>query len=206
MSRDSYSSCVPASCTPSKHEPSLLGEGQYMRQVVAGEELRPTIYECRHLNDQAIEPTRMCYRPVRSVTTNTTQDQASVFRTALLKRHSTCIIQPRQSNLPKLQRFHPSWFLAKLPSPTEPPFPSLHCVLPLTNTSVSLINVRFSVATCLWNAILPILQRNPEFPSFQFLGSFPSAGSDSVSDEDTLPGDTNPKNRAQGRGKGRKRK
>ena len=62
------------------------------RQVLAGEELRPTIYEYRHLNDQAIEPTRMCYRPVRSVTTNTTQDQASVFRTALLERHSTCII------------------------------------------------------------------------------------------------------------------
>lgn len=62
------------------------------RQVAAGEELRPTIYEYRRLNDQTMEPTRICHRQVRSVTPNAAQDQASAFLTALLARHPRCII------------------------------------------------------------------------------------------------------------------
>ena len=55
------------------------------REVTAGEVLQPTIYEYRRVDGQSTEPTRICNRQDRSVTTNTSRDEVHI-------RHPRCII------------------------------------------------------------------------------------------------------------------
>ena len=62
------------------------------RRVRHGEQLRPTIYEFRPDNDSLIMLTKISLRHTRSVTTNASGPRATAFRSALLRRHQTCIV------------------------------------------------------------------------------------------------------------------
>jgi hypothetical protein len=62
------------------------------RLVMPGEQLGATIYEFRPNNSAFIALTKMSARHKRSVTTITSQDQASQFHDTLYQRHGGCII------------------------------------------------------------------------------------------------------------------
>ncbi len=62
------------------------------RQVEQGELLRATIYEFRPDNNAPITLSKMSLRQGKSVTTNTSQPQATTFRDAIRARDTQCII------------------------------------------------------------------------------------------------------------------
>jgi hypothetical protein len=72
------------------------------RQVGAGEQLAPTIYEYRRLDGQPMEPTRISNRHCR-FTLHPADNQATAFRASLLLQHPYCIISPT-TTLPELLR------------------------------------------------------------------------------------------------------
>lgn len=76
------------------------------RTVQAGEVLEATVYEYRRLDNQPMVPTRVSLRTTKSVTTNTTQNQAANFRTTLLNRHSSTCVVSGISRLRQLKASH----------------------------------------------------------------------------------------------------
>lgn len=67
-------------------------EASRWERVHQGEQLKATIYEFRPNNNAHITLTQISLRQMRSVTTNTSEDRASVFRNALTLRDQTCVI------------------------------------------------------------------------------------------------------------------
>lgn len=66
------------------------------RQVAGQEQLTATIYEFRPDNNAHIELTKICERLTRSATTDTSANQSTAFRTALLRRHLGCVVTNEQ--------------------------------------------------------------------------------------------------------------
>jgi len=61
------------------------------RQVAAGEQLQPTIYEYRRLDGQPMDLTRICDCQIDSMSTRHTREEAE-FRNAIPTQHIECII------------------------------------------------------------------------------------------------------------------